>query len=888
MSVEARIARALLRLYPAEFRRRWGRAMAEFHHDRLRHARALGEPRVLVWLRIVVDTALSALAERLRARKIVPLHRPPEDPIVRTLLQDARFALRDLVRRPAFTAVVLATLALGVGANAAIFSVVNGVLLRPLPYPHAERVVAFGHEPPHWLAAPQDFLDYRRELRSFEKLAAYTRREDTLTGEGDPERVRFVPATEDFFPLLGVAPLLGRTFLPEEFQGDAEHPSTVAVLSHALWKRRFGGDRSIIGKSIHVNGLPRTVVGVMPAHFDFPEARTDMWGPMPPPRPDSVNGRTNHFLFMVGRLRAGATIEQAMREATALDRRIMRDEPQHFDPAKPLLPHMEGVREQLVGPTRPYLLALLGAVGFVLLIACANVGNLLLARGESRRKEMALRNALGASTRRLVTQLLTESLVLAVLGGVVGAAGAWGLTRLLRAAAPDGLPRVAAIGLDWRVALFTLGIVAATGLLIGLVPAWRLAPDAAATLKEGGRGTGPQTTSAGARRALVAAEVALAVVMLSGAGMLLRSLAHLRANDLGFVPQGVLTAKVSISRRDYDDARTAAFFSRLIERLRAVPGVRAVGASGWLPVVDAGGLWGFQPEGGNYPDGRWPSAVPQQATPGYLAAIGLPLLAGRDFTTADAAGAPLVAIVSERFAKLAWPGQDAVGRRFQLSRESPLVTVVGVVGDIRSHGFDDTPEQTMYFPHAQAAQSAYFVPRAMAILLRTSGDPARLAPALRAAVRELEPTAPVSEIRTLNDVVATSVASRRFSTALLSAFAALALLLAGVGTYGVISYGVSQRAFELGLRMALGAERRTVLGLVLREGLRMCGAGLAAGLVGSVLVARAIRAMLVGVSPVDLPTLGGVCAVLLGVAVLASLVPARRAMGVDPTEALRG
>jgi predicted permease len=881
------VLRALLRLYPPDFRRRYGAAIAEFHRERLRGARAAGEARLVVWLRIVADTVVSALAERLRVVRAERAPRPrlTGDPIVRLLLTDAKFALRDLVRRPAFTAVVLATLALGVGANAAIFSVVNGVLLRPLPYPHAERVVHFGHEPPAWLAADQDFLDYHRDVRAFEKLAAYIRREATLTGDGDPERVRYVSATADFFPALGVAPLLGRTFTAEELAADT--PSVV-VVSHALWQRRFGGERSVVGRTLLVNGRARTIVGVMPPHFDFPETRTDVWGPLPPLRPDSVGGRTNHYLFMVGRLRPGATVQQAMTQATAVARRAMRDEPQHFDPKNPLRPHMTPVREELVGATRPYLLALSGAVAFVLLIACANVGNLLLARGEARRKELALRNALGASVGRLVAQLLTESAVLAVLGGALGAAMAWALVRALRAAAPDGIPRVAAIELDWRVGLFTLGVSAAAGLLVGVLPAWRLVRgDAAATLKEGGKGTPQQGTSAGARRALVAAEVALAVVMLSGAGMLLRSLAHLRANDLGFTPHGVLTAKVSLPQ-DYDDARAAAFYARLVERLRAIPGVRAAGASGWLPVVDAGGLWGFQPEGGNYPDGAWPSAVPQQITPGYLAAAGQPLRDGRDVLPIDGPDAPLVAVVSESFAKLAWPGQRAVGRRFQLSRESPLMTVVGVVADIRAGGFTGTPEPAMYFPHAQSARSAYFAPRAMAVLLRTTGDPARLAPAVRAAVRALEPAAPVSEVRTLEAVVATSVASRRFSTTLLAAFAALALLLAGIGTYGVISYGVSQRAFELGVRMALGAERGTVLRLVVTEGLRMCAAGLAVGLAGSVLVARAIRAMLVGVSPVDLPTLGGVCVVLLGVAVLASLVPARRAMGVDPTEALRG
>jgi predicted permease len=881
------IYRLLLRLYPAEFRRRYGRAMAEFHRERVRDARASGEPAALLWLRVIADVVVSAAAERVRERM---RPRSPEEPIMHTLLKDARFALRDLVRRPAFTAVVLLTLALGVGANTAIFSFVSGILLRPLPYPHAERVVLFGHEPPHWLASEPDFTDYHRAVRAFERLAAYTRGEATLVGEGaregEPERVRFVRATQDFFPALGVAPLLGRTFVADEYRGD---PPTSVVISHALWQRRFGGDRSIVGRTIAINGVQRTVVGVMPPHFDFPEARTDVWGPMPPFKPDTVSHRMGHYLFMVGRLRPGATMERARREATAEARRIMRDEPQWFNPREPLVPHIVGVHEELVGGTRPYLLALLGAVGFILLIACANVGNLLLARGEGRRREMALRSALGASARRLVTQLITEGLVLAALGGLLGLTVSVVLTRALRAAAPEAIPRLDMIGLDWRVALFALGVTAATGLLIGVVPAWRaVREDAAAALKEGGKGAVPQATSAGARRTLVAAEVALAVVMLSGSGMLLRSLWHLRDAGVGFEPNGVLTAKVAVSQRDYDDARAARFYDQLVERLRAVPGVRAAGASGWLPVVDAGGLWGFQPEGHSYPPGQWPTAVPQQVTPGYFAAIRLPLLAGRDLAPTDVVDAPFVAVVSKRFAELAWPGQSALGKRFRLAGDSPLMTVVGIVGDIRARGFADTPEPTMYFPQAQAAKSAYFGPRAMAVLVRSTGDPARLAFAVREAVHALDPMAPVSDVRTLEDVVATSVASRRFSTALLAAFAALALVLAGVGTYGVISYGVSQRTYEIGVRMALGAERRAVLRQVMSEGMRLCAVGVLVGLLGSVAVARAIRALLVGVPAVDVPTLTSVCAMLVAVAALASIIPARRAMGVSPTEALRG
>jgi putative ABC transport system permease protein len=469
---------------------------------------------------------------------------------------------------------------------------------------------------------------------------------------------------------------------------------------------------------------------------------------------------------------------------------------------------------------------------------------------------------------------------------------AWLGTGLLLRAAPSSLPRLDVIGIDWRVLLFTAAIVVATGFTIGLVPAWRIGRGATAeALKESARVVSTHGATRRVRRSLVVAEVALAVVTLSGAGMLLRSLWHLQSEDLGFDPRGVLTAKVALLPREYNEARTNIFYSQLETRLRALPGVQAAGASGWLPVVDAGGLWGFRPEGGNYPDGRWPSAVPQQATPGYFAAAGLPLVGGRVFANSDNDAAPFVAVVSKAFAELAWPGQIALGKRFRLGDDrSPFMTVVGIVADIRARGFGDTPEPTMYFPLAQASKSAYFMPRNMALLVRTSegGDPALLAAAVRREIHALDPTVPIAEVRTLEQVAGTSVSTRRFNTVLLAGFAALALLLAGIGTYGVISYAVTQRTFEIGVRMALGADTRSVLELVMAEGILLAGTGLVIGLAASVVVARFIGAMLVGVSALDAPSLAATALALVAVAAVASGLPARRALRVNPINALRG
>jgi predicted permease len=873
-----RVIQALIRLYPREFRERYGLAMLAFHRDRVREGGA-------TWPRILSDHVTSAVAEHVRSLS-ERRHLHTVEGSSPMLGQDIRFALRGLARRPLFAAVVIGTIALGVGANTAIFSVVNGVLLRPLPYHEPDRVVSFGHTVPTWLVSVPEYVDYTRDLRSFEGLAAYTINEGNLATPDEPERVGLASVTSTFFSVLGVRPLVGRTFLTDE---DRVMPATVAVLSYGLWQRRFGGDPAVVGRTIPFNGVPRTVVGVMPQYFDYPTARVDVWLPIARFNSDSLGDRANHYLFMVGRLRRGVSVARAVSEATMVTRRLMRDHADKYDPTAPLVPVITPVSEVLVGATRPYVWMLFGAVGFVLLIVCANVANLLLARGEGRRREMAVRAALGASRGRMLTQLLTESAVFALGGGALGILLAWSGTRALVALAPPSIPRAEQIGLDWAVLAYALATSLVAGIVFGLVPALRASREAPAeTLKEGMRTSG-QGTSGRVRRSLVVAEVALAVVMLCGAGVLLRSLLKLQSADLGYDPRSVLTARVSPIANDYNESRSIVFYAQLLERVRAIPGVASASAAGWLPVVDHGGLWGLLAEGQSYDRlPRGPVAVPQQVTAGYFDAMGLRVIAGRGFTDADRESGPYVGIVSRSLATLLWPNADPIGKRFRVGADSTFMTVVGVVDDIRARGFDDVPEPTMYFAYPQTRATAYFMPRSMNLVVRTSGDPLRIANQLKTIVHSLDATVPVSNVRTLEQVVGVSVANRRFSTTLLGAFAALALVLAGVGIFGVISYGVSERRVEIGVRMALGAERSRVLASVLGEGVRMTLVGVAIGIVGAAALLRVLRSLLVGVPVVDAVTFAVVAVGLVVVAAVASIVPARRATAISAMDALRG
>lgn len=805
---------------------------------------------------------------------------------MRTLWYDARYGLRGLLKKPGFSAIILATVALGVGANTALFTVVNAVLIRPMGFRQPDRVVALEHLPPYTSVSEPEFEDYRRDAHAFRQLAAYAFSDVTLTGADEPERVSVVRASEDFFNALGVAPARGRTFTTEE--GRHGGPP-VAMVSHGLWTRKFGADPHLVGKTLTLNGTVATIVGVMPRGFDYPEPDVDVWVPLRL-NPDSLWTRNNHYLRVIGRLAPDATIGEAKAEVATLARRFTHDFPDIYAHDKLLATSVRTVRDTVVGDTRPYLFALLGAVGFVLLIACANVANLLLVRGEARRKELAVRTALGASPRRLARQLLTESTMLALGGGALGLALGWAGVRVFVAAAPSSIPRLDGVRIDLAVLAFTLAITVLTGVLFGMLPALRgTGGQPAAMLGVGGRSSSPRAQRA-IGRVLVAAEVALAVVTLAGAGLLVRSLLRLRATDLGFDAEHVLTMQVTVSRTNYaDDPAVVRFYTDLLGHISGMHGVRGAAAIGDLPISGDNSAWSIMIDGRVLRNiSEAPSGKPEQVTPDYFRVMSIPMVKGRAFTERDRPGASPVVVVNETMARQLWPAREALGQTLKMFRDpAPWLTVVGVAGDVRSSGGDQEVPPTMYFPYAQAGTSASYTPKEMTLVVKTTSDPLALTDDVRRTVRNLDPVAPISSVQSMDAVVGRSLANRRFTTTLLAAFALLALVLAGVGIYGVISFGVSERTFEMGLRQALGAERRTLLLLIVKEGVRMTVVGLAIGLVGAVMAGRLIRSLLVGTSPSDGATFVVVSTTLIVVAILASVLPARRAMGVHPTEALR-
>jgi len=906
-SAADRAYRLLLRLYPRAFRERFGGDMTDFFHDRRIAARQQGTLGVArVWMSAIADVFRVAALERVdttarRARAMGGSrkrdnHRTASDTrdedMMATLMGDIRYALRGMLTKPAFSAIVLATLALGIGANVAIFSVVNGVLLRPLPYPQADRVVQIEHVEPYTTVSEPEFVDYRDGTKRFERMAAFSQGAGTLTGEREPERVTIARVSDGFFPILGVPTEVGRTFVPEEDRRRG-FPRRAAVLSHGLWTRRFGADKSIVGKEIRINDVSVTVVGVMPERFKYPSSEIALWMPLRL-NYDTLWTRNNHYLWLIARLKPGVSAAAAESDLNTLAKQFVRDYPAVY--GQGLVASATPLPDKLLGKTRPYLFALLGAVGFVLLIACVNVANLLLARGEARRKELAIRTALGASRGRLARQVLTESATYAVAGGLLGIALAWWGQHALRAAAPASIPRVDQVTIDGGVLAFALLVTSLTGVLFGLIPALRgTRGDTVGTLREGGK-TSSQFGIGRARGVLVVSEVALAVVLLTGAGLMIRSLWKLQAIDLGFNPKNVLAMSVSFPepRGNLDDPsgpqRTITQFYRdLTDRVQALPGVRSVGAVGDLPLSGGLSMWSILIDGSPMvPVSQAPAAMPQQVTSGYFRTMGIPVLRGREFTAEDRADAPLVALVNETAVKKFWPNKNPIGGTIKmLNPSSPWATVVGVVKDVRSAGYQEDIPPTMYFPHAQAGQSAYYTPAAMSLVIKAEGDPTTLAGPVRQVVHQLNAMTPVSQVQTMEAAVAASVASRRFSTELLAGFAALALVLAGIGIYGVIAYDVSQRTYEIGLRMALGAQSGQVAGMMLGRGVRMVALGLVIGVGGSLAVTGVLKSLLVDVSRLDPVTIGGVVVVLAVVAAGAAYLPARRASAVDPMVALR-
>jgi putative ABC transport system permease protein len=806
--------------------------------------------------------------------------------IVETVIQDVRFGVRMMIKNPTFTVVAVIALALGIGANSAIFSVVNTVLLRPLPYKDPDRLVMVWeddsrHGYPRDTPAAANYIDWRDQNRVFEGMAAMTDQSFNLTGSGEPERIDGQRVSANLFPLLGVEPQLGRAFVPEEDQPGANH---VVILSHGLWQRRFGSDAGIIGKSLTLNGDSHTVVGVMPPQLRFPSPEDELWVPVAfAPREAANRGR--HYLNVVARLKPGVTLQQAQAEMSAIAARLQQQYPeQNAELGAAVVP----LHEQAVGDIKPALLVLLGAVGFVLLIACANVANLLLARAAVRQKEIATRVALGASRLRLVRQFLTESVLLAALGGGVGLLlSAWGV-RLLKAFIPQDISQVKSITLDARVLGFTLLISLLTGLIFGLAPALQAsALNLNETLKEGGRDSAAGSRGNRIRGLLVVAEVAVSLVLLVGAGLLINSFLRLRSVDPGFRSDNLLTMSIVLPQLKYPDhARRAAFYDDLLNRVEALPGVKSAAVTSQIPLLRQGDSIGITIEGRPEPSpGQKNIVVTRVVSPHYFQTMGIPLLRGRQFAEQDKADSPGVAVVSEAMARRYWPGEDPMGKRICPGKpESPedWITIVGVVKDVRQFELNADPKPQMYLSYAQAG---FFAPRHLVV--GTGGAPRSLASSVRATVWGIDRDQPVSDITTMEDVLSDSVARQRFSMLLLGVFAALALVLAAVGLYGVMSYSVAQRKHEIGIRMALGAQTADVLKLVIGQGLKLVSVGVGIGLAAALVLTRVMSSLLFGVSATDPATFATISLVLLGAGALASYLPARRATKVDPMIALR-
>jgi len=797
-----------------------------------------------------------------------------------TLLRDIRYGVRSLLKRPAFTAVALIALALGIGANTAIFSLVNGVLLRPLPFAEPDRLV--------WMwgnirnggnrasVSPLDFLDYRKQNTTFEHFAASLSVPVpvNLTGTGEPERLTGAAVTGDYFQTLGIQPALGRTFLLEN---ETTGRDQVAVISYGLWQKRFAADPSIVNRTVTLDGKTFEVIGVMPRDFNFPRA-TDIWVPMSFDVEPGMKQRKAHFLRPIGRLKAGVTMAQAQADTDAIARRL---EEQYPDTDKGWNLRLVSLRDQLVGNTKPTLFILFGAVGFVLLIACANVANLLLVRAATRQREIALRTALGAGRVRILRQMITESVVLSLVGGGLGVVLAiWGVDLLVLLSG-DNLPPTAQVKIDGTVLGFTILISLVTGVLFGLAPALRtMKMNLSEALKEGGRGGSEAPQRNRTRSVLVVAESAIAVILLVGAGLLIRSLLQLQNTNPGFDAKNVLTMRVDLPRQKYaTPEKSSEFFAQLQDRIASIPGVETIGMISELPMT------GQPNDMPYYVEGRPPVGPNdgfdddfRRINKDYFKAMKIPFLRGRNFTDQEVRDGAKVLIVSDLLVQQVFPNENPLGKRLVMAMGGQPFEIVGVVGDVRHRALEVDPAPMMYMPHYDSGTN---------LVIRTNGNPTSFVGAVRNEIRQMDPDQPVAAVRPMEQWLETSVAAPRYRTTLIALFAVLALVLAATGIYGVMAYSVTQRTHEIGIRMALGARQTDVLKLVVRQGMLLVVIGVALGLLGAFALTRVMNSLLYGVTAKDPLTFVVVAAVLAIVALVACFIPARRATKVDPLVALR-
>lgn len=797
-------------------------------------------------------------------------------------MNDLRYAFRQLIKAPSFTAVAILTLALGIGACTAIFSVVNTVLLRPLDYSDPARIVVIRETQlpqfPEFSVSPPNYLDWAKQTKSYDFLAAYSGAGMNLTGDGEPQRLVGVKATAHYFDVYGVKPALGRMLLPEE---DAPGKNHVVVLSYPFWQRVFGGARDVLGRAIQLNGEPYTVVGVAPSGFGQ-ASKVDVYVPMAFKPDETANdARGAHYINVAGRLKPGVTVAHAKAELEVLATQLAQQYP---DSNKGWGIFMMPVQDYSVRDVKPVLCTLLGAVGCVLLIACANIANLLLARATARHREISIRAALGAGRGRLIRQLLTESVVLAICGGLAGILLArWGLAALL-ALAPSSLPRISEIRLDKGVLIFSLALSVLTGLLFGIAPAWLAArADVNEALKQGTRGSTEGGARGRLRSALVVIEVVFALMLLGGAGLLARSFMQLARVDPGFNPDNATLLRLSLPQKKYAlPEQQTALAGALLERVKVLPGVVAAGVTHSMPLVSDYVL-GFNIEGRPaIAPSDLPSTNYYAVTPDYFKAMGIRLIRGRVFTPQDDARAPRAAIINETLARQHFPNEDPIGKRINITNgPDTWREIVGIVGDIKQYGVDKATSAQSYEPFAQVPFTS------VNLVVRTNGSPAALLGALRPTVYAVDKDQPIGIIRPLEEIMADSIARQRFAMTLLSVFSAVALVIAAVGIYGVMAYNVVQRTGEFGIRMALGAQQRDVLRLVLTQGGKLIGLGLLIGLLATLAASRAMGSMLFNTSAYDPLTLGSITVLLAVVALVACFFPANRATKVNPIEALR-